>query len=133
VNYLFDTSAIVIHALRLRGAERVQSLMEQADTGLLASSLTLFELAGILKRHGLKAIIRDYWQIYTSGLDVISVDTSLAEAAWVLREETGTRIPIADAIIAATAQSLDAILVHRDQHLASIPESLLPQFRLPTE
>lgn len=133
MSFLFDTSAIVAHALLQPGANQVQSIMERGDSRLAASALSLFELAGILQREGCAGTIRQFWQIYSDGLEIIPVTTDLAQAAWELREKAGSRLPMADAIVAATAQSLGATLVHRDSHLASIPESLIPQFRLPAE
>jgi predicted nucleic acid-binding protein len=130
LNYLFDTSALVAHALRLSGAELVQSIMDQEDAELFTSALSLFELAGVLKKNGLEKKTGGYWQIYTEGLEIVPADAELAKSAWRLREQIRKRLPIADAIIAASAQSVGATLVHGDQHLAQIPESHVPQIRI---
>lgn len=131
MNFLFDTSALVAHALGRVGVEQVQSAMDREDAGLLASALSLFELAGVLQREGCGRQISECWKIYSEGLEIIPVDAAIALAAWELRESTGQRIPMADAIIAATARARGATLVHCDRHLAAIPESLVPQLRLP--
>ena len=129
---LLDSSALVAHALRLPGATEVQVLLEDESNEILLSSLSLFELAGVLKLHGASATIAEYWRTYREiASEVLAPDADLVQAAWELREKIGRRIPITDAIIAATAQSHDATLVHRDQHLAVIPISTLPQLILP--
>jgi predicted nucleic acid-binding protein len=43
---------------------------------------------------------------------------------------TPERLPMVDALIAAAAQSRDACLVHRDDHMAAIPADLVQQRRL---
>ncbi len=131
MTFLFDTSALVAHALRQEGVEQVQSAMDQEAAGLLASALSLFELAGVLQREGCGRQVPEFWRIYSAGLEIIPVTADLAQAAWGLRESTGQRLPLADAIIAATARSRGATLVHRDRHLAAIPDSVVPQIRLP--
>jgi hypothetical protein len=57
-------------------------------------------------------------------LDVVSKSVELRSAA------TG-RLPQIDALIAATAAILNAVLVHRDPHFSSIPGGLLRQETLP--
>ncbi|MCB0068701.1 MAG: hypothetical protein KDD77_16175, partial [Caldilineaceae bacterium] len=57
-------------------------------------------------------------------LDVVSKSLSLRSAAI-------GRLPHIDALIAATAALLDAVLVHRDPHFGSIPMHLLKQKVLP--
>jgi predicted nucleic acid-binding protein len=107
--------------------------MDQNEVGLFASALSLFEMAGVLKGNGLERKIREYWGIYTEGLAILPADADLVQSAWDLREEIGKRIPIADAIIAATARSVGATLVHNDRHLAQIPVAMLPQIRFPSD
>ena len=133
MNYFFDTSALVVHALDLPGAAEVQSIMDQEEAGLFASALSLFELAGVLKRTGAGDRTEEFWRIYAEGLEIVAADAPLTCSAWILREKVGQRIPIADAIIAASAQAVEATLVHRDVHLARIPESFLLQIHLPAE
>jgi predicted nucleic acid-binding protein len=130
LNFLFDTTALVAHALREPGAEKIQSLIADEDHDLYLSALSLFELAGVLKRNGSPDLIPVCWEAYQQIAEVIPVDATLAQSAWNLRSETGKRLPIADAVIAATALSRSAVLVHRDEHLARIPKSLIPQIRL---
>jgi hypothetical protein len=55
------------------------------------------------------------------------VDRIVAELAWQLKEAIVERIPLVDALIAATAQAADAVLVHRDPHFERIPRTLVDQ------
>ena len=48
-----------------------------------------------------------------------------------LRAATRPRLPLVDALIAASAKQHSAILVHRDPHMVTIPASLLNQVMLP--
>jgi predicted nucleic acid-binding protein len=40
------------------------------------------------------------------------------------------RLPLVDALIAATARSAGAILVHKDPHMAGIPAGVVKQLKL---
>jgi len=55
----------------------------------------------------------------------------VASLAFELRQRVALRIPNGDALIAATAKSVNAVLVHRDPHLGSIPTRLVKQVVLP--
>jgi predicted nucleic acid-binding protein len=131
MTFVLDSSALVAHALNLTGANEVQALLDDDEHEILLSALSLFELAGVLKQQGAKAKIPVYWETYRECATVVPADAVIIEAAWRLRERVGQRIPMADAVIAATAQTRSGTLVHRDQHLAQIPQRLLPQVRLP--
>ncbi len=133
MNHLFDTSALIIHTFAEPGASEVQSLIAQEQHTLFICSLSLFELAGVLKRNRASDRISACWETYRQIAEIIPVTADLAQDAWRLRESTGRRLPMADAIIAATARSRGAILVHRDRHLATISHSLIPQIRLPAK
>jgi predicted nucleic acid-binding protein len=62
----------------------------------------------------------------------LPVDRAVAECAWQLRLSASRRIPLIDALIAATARTIGATLVHRDPHMRAIPTGLLEQVELPT-
>lgn len=113
------------------GAEEVQALIADEMNDVFVSSLSLFELAGVLKRTGAARLVPVCWETYQKIAEVVPVDARLACSAWNLRAKTGKRLPIADAVIAAFAQSLGATLVHRDEHLAKVPKSVVPQIQLP--
>ncbi|MEP6955503.1 MAG: PIN domain-containing protein [Chthoniobacterales bacterium] len=130
MKYLFDSSALLAHALQEAGADEVQALIGDDSNDLFLSVLSFFELAASLKRQGAAVQIGIYWETYRQIATAISVNREITEEAWNLREQVAQRLPITDAIVAATARAQGATLVHRDRHLAAIPESLLPQLRL---
>lgn len=131
MKYFLDTTALVVHAMKEPGATEVQSLIANEKNDLFVSSLSLFELAGVLKRNGVARLVPVMWETYQKIAEVVPVDSHLACCAWELRLKTGKRLPIADAVIAASAKMLGATLVHRDDHLAQVPKSVVPQIRLP--
>ena len=54
----------------------------------------------------------------------------VAEAAFDVRQQALKRLPYGDALIAATVRLHGATLVHRDPHMAGIPESVDKQIVL---
>ena len=56
-----------------------------------------------------------------------------AEHAIELRATVRPRLPMVDSLIAASAKEHDAVLIHRDPHMAAIPPSLVKQFILPAK
>jgi predicted nucleic acid-binding protein len=62
---------------------------------------------------------------------VIIVDEAIAQQAIVLRSAATSRLPTVDSLIAATASIQNLTLVHRDPHMAAIPQHFLPQILLP--
>lgn len=130
MTYLLDTSALLAHALAQPGGAQVQALLDDDANEFLLSPLSYFELAGVLKLHGAERNIPALWSAYGACARTVVVDELLAQAAWRLRESLPDRLPLADAIIAASARAGGATLVHRDRHLAALPDSVVPQVRL---
>ena len=64
----------------------------------------------------------DIWKFYDP--------ERLHEAAWQLSRSSGRRLPLVDSLIAGAARAAEAVLVHRDPHMAAIPSSLLTQTQL---
>jgi predicted nucleic acid-binding protein len=62
--------------------------------------------------------------------EVAPVDAAVARAAFLIGCRTPRRLPLADALVAATAQAGEAVLVHRDEHMRLIPAELLDQKHL---
>jgi predicted nucleic acid-binding protein len=60
----------------------------------------------------------------------LPVDRAVAEIAWQVRQSTPGRIPLVDALVAATARAAGAVLVHRDPHMARIPKGIVKQIVL---
>lgn len=132
MRYLLDTSAILAHHRKESGWERVHSLLEDEAVEITTASVCLAELARRL--HDLGATegqaLADV-TAYESLMDkVLPIDAPVARAAFALGRASPERLPLIDALIAATAQTHDAILVHRDQHFCHIPSRLLRQQHL---
>ena len=64
--------------------------------------------------------------------EVVPLDAAIARAAFGIGCRTPRRLPLADALIAAAAQARDATLVHRDEHMRSLPADLVRQMELAT-
>ncbi len=132
VTHVLDTSALLAHAFQERGSERVRELL-RADTLVLGlSTAVLFELQwrlhekGVLRRH--PGVVAEYEALF----DVtIPIDIAVARAAFEVKRDTPERLPAIDSLIAGCAKIHDAVLVHRDPHIARIPAHLLKQEILP--
>lgn len=133
--FLLDTSALLAHFRREQGWSRVQSLFEAEDAEILAASVSLTEFARRLHAVGATAdearqTVQDYQELLA---EVVAVEDRVALTAFDIGCETAERLPLADALIAAAARERDACLVHRDRHMAPIPESLVEQIDLAKE
>ena len=133
ITHVLDTSAILAHYFDEPGAEIVDRLWEVPRNRIGICVLTVPEL-----RARLEAEIDDQDEIerafdeYVDHLTAsLAVDRTAVESAMLLRREAAQRVPLTDAVIAGCAHALAAVLVHRDRHLASIPQRTLPQLVLP--
>ena len=133
VTHLLDTSALLAHYFEEPGAETVAKFWRSGSALPAISVVTIPELRGRLRAElsddaeALRAA-----DAYLNELTVsLPVDRATAELAWQLRLATPDRLPLVDALIAATARSAGAVLVHRDPHMARIPRGLLEQMVLP--
>jgi predicted nucleic acid-binding protein len=133
ITHVLDTSALLAHFFDEPGAGIVESLWAQGSALPGISVLTVAELrirlgSELSDNPETEAAIGRYLDELTVNLPV---DRAVAECAWQLRTVASSRLPLVDAIIAATARSIGATLVHRDPHLRAIPEGLLAQIELP--
>ncbi len=133
ITHILDTSALLAHFFDEPGAEIVEGLWASGTATPGISVLTAAELrirlgSELSDASEAEAAIGHYLNELTVNLPV---DRAVAECAWQLRVAASRRIPLVDALIAATARSIGATLVHRDPHLRSIPEGLLSQVELP--
>ena len=131
--YVLDASALLAHFRQEPGHDLVERLLEEHPDDVYVSSITWLEFHVRLKELIPNQKARgDVLAIYDELLaDALPVSRETARAAFDLREELPRRIPNADALIAATAKLKGATLVHRDPHLAAIPEKLVKQIVLP--
>jgi len=133
ITHVLDTSALLAHFFDEPGADVVAGIWASGSSLPGISAITVAELRIRLGKELAEdpeaeaAVDR-----YLSELTVcLPVDRAVAECAWQLRTATPHRLPLVDAIIAATARSVGAALVHRDPHLRAIPDGLLEQIELP--
>jgi predicted nucleic acid-binding protein len=72
-------------------------------------------------------VLYEYEALFT---DIVPVDAAVAKAALAIGCRTPRRLPLVDTLIAAAAQTRDAILVHRDEHMRPLPINLVRQKEL---
>lgn len=133
MSYLLDTSALMAHVLSEPGWETVDGLFKEKPHAVAISAITWLEfniLVRALAPNAAEAaeVVTLYQQLLA---EAIPVTREIAEVALALRLLTSKRLPNADALIAATAKSEGATLVHRDPHLAAIPHKVVKQIVLP--
>lgn len=132
ISYVLDTSALLAHYFNEPGAEIVGRLWSDESSRLAISAVTIAELKGRLHQEitddGESAKAAD---AYLNELTIcLPVDKATAELAWQLRQASPGRLPLVDALIAATAQAAGAILMHKDPHMSQIPAGLVRQIAL---
>ena len=135
LRFLLDTSALIAHNRQEPGWARVQALFEEGDAEVLAASVSLTEFARRLRELGATAeearrTVEDYQELLD---EIVPVDERVAFTAFDIGCAMSERLPLADALIAAAARERGACLVHRDQHMASIPASAVEQIDLSTQ
>lgn len=133
ITHLLDTSALLAHYFDEPGAELVQQLWASGGGKPAICAVTVAELRARLREEltdSAQAALAA--EAYLDELTIcLPVDREVAELAWQLRESVSVRLPLVDALIAAAARSVDAVLVHRDPHLAAIPRQIVKQVLLP--
>ena len=129
ITHVLDTSALLAHYFNEPGAGLVEGLWLDETLRIAVSAVTVAELKGRLHQE-----IADDGEAtkaadaYLNELSTcLPVDRATAEMAWQLRLVTPGRLPLVDALIAATARVAGAILVHKDPHLSQIPAGLVRQ------
>lgn len=133
--YLLDTSALLAHARRELGWERVQAVFEEPGVTVLIASPTVTEFARRLVELGAtRAEALANVAAYTDVVDeVVAIDATVAGLAFELGAELPGRLPLVDALIAGAARARRATLVHRDRHMGQIPRRVLSQLDLGEE
>lgn len=134
LTHVLDTSAWIAHIQQEPGWELISDLLRSEKERVGISVLSLIELHGRLRSFGrekeFEQVLEDYRDLFAL---IVPVDVAIALQGVALRQAATARIPAIDSLIAATAGNHDAILVHRDGHFLSIPETLLKQEKLVTE
>lgn len=127
MTFVLDTSALLAHHRDEEGSDRVHSLFGDANIHLVIASVTLTEFGRRMLELGasldeVQKILADYMHLLD---EVIPIDQDIALKALLLASQAAKRIPLVDSLIAAVACGNDATLIHRDQHFAFIPRTLL--------
>lgn len=132
MTYLLDTSALLAHYRDEVGTDAVQELFDRDGSKILLCSVSLAEMARRLRE--LAVPEQRVWQIigdYESlASEIVSVDAGVARKSDLITRRAATRLPLADALIAACAASRNAVLVHRDAHMRLIPPGQVRQLDL---
>ncbi len=134
--YLLDTSALLAHFRHETGWEDVQRIFEDPEAVVFLAGVSLAEFARRLNELGapdeeIDQTVGDYELLFAA---IAPIAARTAKAAYEIGQSTPARLPLIDALIAAVAQELDAILVHRDRHMAAIPEAVLePLYLQPSD
>lgn len=129
MRYVLDTSALLAHHRQEAGWPGVQALFEADEAELILVSVSLAEFGRRLRELGateeeVEATLASYQLLFA---EIAAVDAAAARAAFVLGCRTPRRLPLIDALIAAVAQIKGATLVHRDEHMRSLPADLVSQ------
>jgi predicted nucleic acid-binding protein len=132
MTYLLDTSALLAHYRGETGAPRVQELFEDPDKTIIIASITIAEFSRCMIELGaaeadIEGALSDYERMMAA---VIAVDRTIALHAFALGRKASKRLPLADALIAATAANREAVLLHRDPHFDALPAEDLRQEKL---
>ena len=119
--YLFDTKALIAFFNDEEGAEFVERILAEIDEneaeGFICS-ITLTEIYYIYSRRvGEEYARKRVEQIRSSNLKVIAIDDDIALKAGEYKVKA---IPIADALIAAAADSVNAKVVTDDEHFEKV-------------
>jgi len=133
ITHVLDTSAILAHYLSEPGADDVNAILARGPDETGVSLISIVELRSRLAEVAANSPEAERaFMLYTETLTtVLPFSRETADAAMGLRAATRPRLPLADALIAASAKQHGAILVHRDPHMATIPTSLVSQQMLP--
>lgn len=124
---LLDTSAILVHAFKESGWQMVDDRLNSGDVWV--ASVTWLELRIALRRLGAPM---EMFEIYRDGVaGTVDVSVAVTDAAFELRLAAGERLPAMDSLIAGAAKLRGFHLIHRDTHLAQIPQEMLAHTHLP--
>ena len=132
MKWLLDTSALLAFYRKEPGGDQVLALFNDPENEILLCAISVTEFGRKLYELGQTAeqverIFNRYRPLFAR---IEKVDDIVARNALQLAQSTPIRLPTIDALIAATAMTHGAGLVHRDKHMAAIPPDLLPALDL---
>ncbi len=118
---LFDTHAFLAFFNREEGSETIKDYfeaIERGETEGFVATITLTELAYIYARKTDAETARlRITQIQSSKLNLIPLAPEIAVEAGLIKQQG---ISVADAIIAASAQSVGAVVITNDEHFTDM-------------
>jgi predicted nucleic acid-binding protein len=129
--FVLDTSALLCLKENEAGASEVEAVLREHGKKevVFISFMSVMELAYILEQEqGETAAHQGILQLKQLPVQIVESDEPLGLAA--ARIKAGHKLSVADAWIAATAERLDATLVHKDPEFAPL-EKLIRQKTLP--
>jgi predicted nucleic acid-binding protein len=135
MRYHLDTSALMAHVLSEPGWQIVDGLLKGQPRDVAISAITWLEFNIVARAIAPNAAeATEVLALYQDLLaEAIPATREIAGIALELRLLTSKRLPNADALIAATAKIEGATLVHRDPHLAAVPQNVVKQIVLPDQ
>jgi len=126
MKYLLDTKALLAFFNNEDGAENVESILKEIDENRadgFISAITLTELYYLYTRRIGEQVAKErIEQLRLSKLKIIPIDEVIALKAGEYKLQA---IPIADALIAASAEFIAAPVVTDDPHFGQVNVSVL--------
>jgi len=116
MKYLFDTRALLAYFNNEEGANFVEEIIEN-NSELYISSITLTEIYYIYSRRVDEEAAEERVDQLRYNLEVVGIKDKEAIKAGKYKEND---IPIADALIGACAESVNASVVTSDEHFEDI-------------
>jgi predicted nucleic acid-binding protein len=132
MTYLLDTSALLVLYRKEPEVDRVLALFDDPQHDILLSTVSVAEFGRKLRELGknrdeIEKTLDLFLQLFSR---VVPIDEAVARASLQLVESVPLRLPMADALIAASALVHEACLVHKDKHMAAILPEVLPTLDL---
>ena len=124
---LFDTSAVLIHFREEPGWEVLERHLSASEAWVAA--VTWLEVAIVMERLGVGDKPLAFYRRTMAG--TVDISGEVVDAAMAIRHASPKRIPAIDSLIAGAAKVRGFRLIHRDKHLAQIPQETLAHTRLP--
>jgi predicted nucleic acid-binding protein len=112
--------------------DRVLTLFDDPQHDILLSTVSVAEFGRKLRELGknqeeIKETLDLFMQLFSR---VVPLDEVVARTSLQLTDSIPLRLPMVDALIAASARVPEACLVHKDKHMAAIPPEVLPTLNL---
>jgi predicted nucleic acid-binding protein len=135
ITHVFDTAALLAHYFHHPGAEQVNELLAANGAEVGIPAIELLELQRQLARSLPDACeAQRAFRLYADELiTTLPVTREIVARAAILLQKTGDLLSPSEAVLAATAQQENAVLVHRNPRLAGLPAQFCQQGALPLE